>query len=143
MAMTFGIHNFSWPDGPDPAEAFVAVKAQAPWVEDRGFAGTVSETIDLIGQYQDAGIDSLINVIDGTKSPPANFSPRMSCRILPDEGSVGTPERGSTGAERRRGNVDREPTIGQVNHRTRRISTRSLNWITATAHHSHRPDGSV
>jgi alkanesulfonate monooxygenase SsuD/methylene tetrahydromethanopterin reductase-like flavin-dependent oxidoreductase (luciferase family) len=27
----------------------------------RGFAGTVSEAIDLIGQYQDAGIDLLIN----------------------------------------------------------------------------------
>ena len=27
----------------------------------RGFVGTVSEAIDLIGQYQDAGIDLLIN----------------------------------------------------------------------------------
>jgi alkanesulfonate monooxygenase SsuD/methylene tetrahydromethanopterin reductase-like flavin-dependent oxidoreductase (luciferase family) len=27
----------------------------------RGFAGTVSEAIDLVGQYQDAGIDLLIN----------------------------------------------------------------------------------
>jgi alkanesulfonate monooxygenase SsuD/methylene tetrahydromethanopterin reductase-like flavin-dependent oxidoreductase (luciferase family) len=27
----------------------------------RGFVGTVSEAIDLIGQYQDAGVDCLIN----------------------------------------------------------------------------------
>jgi hypothetical protein len=27
----------------------------------RGFVGTVSEAIDLIGQYQDAGVDLLIN----------------------------------------------------------------------------------
>jgi hypothetical protein len=27
----------------------------------RGFVGTVSEAIDLIGQYQKAGIDLLIN----------------------------------------------------------------------------------
>jgi hypothetical protein len=27
----------------------------------RGFVGPVSEAIDLIGQYQDAGIDLLIN----------------------------------------------------------------------------------
>jgi hypothetical protein len=39
----FGIHNSSWLDTPDPAEAFV------------------SEAIDLIGQYQDAGVDLLIN----------------------------------------------------------------------------------
>ena len=58
--MTFGIHNCSWLDGPDPAEPFEAVKAQALWAEDRGFVGTVSEAIDLIGRYQDAGIDLLI-----------------------------------------------------------------------------------
>jgi alkanesulfonate monooxygenase SsuD/methylene tetrahydromethanopterin reductase-like flavin-dependent oxidoreductase (luciferase family) len=27
----------------------------------RGFVGTVSEAIDLIGEYQDAGVDLLIN----------------------------------------------------------------------------------
>jgi len=27
----------------------------------RGFVGTVSEAIDLIGQYQDAGVQLLIN----------------------------------------------------------------------------------
>jgi hypothetical protein len=27
----------------------------------RGFVGTVSEAIDLIGQYQEAGVDLLIN----------------------------------------------------------------------------------
>jgi hypothetical protein len=27
----------------------------------RGFVGTVSEAIDMIGQYQDAGVDLLIN----------------------------------------------------------------------------------
>jgi hypothetical protein len=33
----FGIHNSSWLDGPDPAEAFEAVKAKAQWAEDHGF----------------------------------------------------------------------------------------------------------
>src|SRR5205814_4987417 len=31
----------------------------------RGFVGTVSEAIDLIGQYQDAGVDLLINADRG------------------------------------------------------------------------------
>jgi alkanesulfonate monooxygenase SsuD/methylene tetrahydromethanopterin reductase-like flavin-dependent oxidoreductase (luciferase family) len=140
----FGIHNSSWLDNPDPAEAFEAVKAKAQWAEDRGggeqmtlravarladacnivggdiaevrhklavlrghcdeagrdydtiekthvehrllardaaavaakrerlaargplrgFVGTVSEAIDLIGQYQNAGVDFLINSND-------------------------------------------------------------------------------
>jgi F420-dependent oxidoreductase-like protein len=35
--MKFGIHNSSWLDRPDPAEAFEAVKAKAQWAEDHGF----------------------------------------------------------------------------------------------------------
>jgi F420-dependent oxidoreductase-like protein len=33
----FGIHNSSWLDRSDPAEAFEAVKAKAQWAEDQGF----------------------------------------------------------------------------------------------------------
>src|SRR5262252_9564687 len=36
--MKFGIHNSSWLDSPDPAEAFEAVKAKARWAENCGFA---------------------------------------------------------------------------------------------------------
>ena len=35
--MKFGIHNSSWLDTPDPAEAFDAVKAKAQGAEDHGF----------------------------------------------------------------------------------------------------------
>jgi F420-dependent oxidoreductase-like protein len=35
--MKFGIHNSSWLDSADPAEAFEAVKAKAQWAEDHGF----------------------------------------------------------------------------------------------------------
>src|SRR5271166_6430033 len=35
--MKFGIHNPSWLFGPDPAEAFEAVKAKAQWAENHGF----------------------------------------------------------------------------------------------------------
>jgi alkanesulfonate monooxygenase SsuD/methylene tetrahydromethanopterin reductase-like flavin-dependent oxidoreductase (luciferase family) len=35
--MKFGIHNSSWLDRPDPAEAFEAVKAKAQWAENHGF----------------------------------------------------------------------------------------------------------
>jgi len=35
--MKFGIHNSSWLDTPDPAEAFEAVKAKAQWAEQCGF----------------------------------------------------------------------------------------------------------
>ena len=35
--MKFGIHNPSWLYGPDPAEAFEAVKAKAEWAENHGF----------------------------------------------------------------------------------------------------------
>jgi hypothetical protein len=37
IAMKFAIHNSSWLDSPDPAEAFEAVKAKAQWAEDHGF----------------------------------------------------------------------------------------------------------
>ena len=36
--MKFGIHNPSWWFGPDPAEAFEAVKTKAQWAETHGFA---------------------------------------------------------------------------------------------------------
>jgi F420-dependent oxidoreductase-like protein len=35
--MKFGIHNSSWLDSPDPAEAFEVVKAKAQWAENHGF----------------------------------------------------------------------------------------------------------
>jgi F420-dependent oxidoreductase-like protein len=35
--MKFGIHNPSWVFGPDPADAFEAVKAKAQWAETHGF----------------------------------------------------------------------------------------------------------
>ncbi len=35
--MRFGIHNSSWLDGPDPAEAFEVVKVKAQWAENHGF----------------------------------------------------------------------------------------------------------
>jgi F420-dependent oxidoreductase-like protein len=35
--MKFGIHNASWLDSADPAEAFNAVEAKAQWAEDHGF----------------------------------------------------------------------------------------------------------
>src|SRR5271154_3084821 len=35
--MKFGIHNPSWWYGPDPAEAFEAVKTKAQWAENHGF----------------------------------------------------------------------------------------------------------
>ena len=36
--MKFGIHDSSWLDVPDPAEAFETVNAKAQWAEDHGFA---------------------------------------------------------------------------------------------------------
>jgi F420-dependent oxidoreductase-like protein len=35
--MKFGIHNSSWLDAPDPAEAFEAVKVKAQWAENHSF----------------------------------------------------------------------------------------------------------
>jgi hypothetical protein len=42
-----------------------------------GFFGTVSEAIDLIGQYQDAGVDLLINSDRGNDRDPRAF--RVGC----------------------------------------------------------------
>jgi F420-dependent oxidoreductase-like protein len=36
--MKFGLHQSSWLDTPDPAEAFEAVRAKAQWAETHGFA---------------------------------------------------------------------------------------------------------
>ena len=54
-------HNNSWLLGRD--EAAVAAKRErlAQRGSLRGFVGTVSKAIDLIGQYQDAGVHLLIN----------------------------------------------------------------------------------
>jgi alkanesulfonate monooxygenase SsuD/methylene tetrahydromethanopterin reductase-like flavin-dependent oxidoreductase (luciferase family) len=54
-------HNNSWLIGRD--EAAVAAKRErlASRGPLRGFVGTVSAAIDLIGQYQDAGVHLLIN----------------------------------------------------------------------------------
>jgi alkanesulfonate monooxygenase SsuD/methylene tetrahydromethanopterin reductase-like flavin-dependent oxidoreductase (luciferase family) len=54
-------HNFSWLVARD--DAAVAAKrerlsARGPL---RGFVGTVSEAIDLVGQFRDAGVQLLIN----------------------------------------------------------------------------------
>ncbi len=35
--MKFGLHNSSWLEKPDPADAFEAVKAKAQWAENHGF----------------------------------------------------------------------------------------------------------
>src|SRR5437870_9185405 len=43
--MKFGIHNSSWLDRPDPADAFEAVKAKAQWAEDHGFVGAPDEPV--------------------------------------------------------------------------------------------------
>lgn len=54
-------HNNSWLLARD--EAAVAAKRErlANRGPLRGFVGTISEAIDLIGQYQDAGVQLLIN----------------------------------------------------------------------------------
>jgi alkanesulfonate monooxygenase SsuD/methylene tetrahydromethanopterin reductase-like flavin-dependent oxidoreductase (luciferase family) len=54
-------HNNSWLVARN--EAAVAAKRErlAGRGPLRGFVGTVSEAIDLIGQYQDAGVQLLIN----------------------------------------------------------------------------------
>jgi alkanesulfonate monooxygenase SsuD/methylene tetrahydromethanopterin reductase-like flavin-dependent oxidoreductase (luciferase family) len=54
-------HNFSWLVARD--EAAVAAKRQRLSARGplRGFIGTVSEAIDLVGQYRDAGVQLLIN----------------------------------------------------------------------------------
>ena len=68
--MRFGIHNSSWlektriqpwvlaRDAGALAAKRARLGARGPL---RGFVGTVSEAIDLIGEYQDAGVDLLIN----------------------------------------------------------------------------------
>jgi hypothetical protein len=40
ILMKFGIHNPSWWFGPDPAEAFAAVKAKAQWAENTALCGS-------------------------------------------------------------------------------------------------------
>jgi F420-dependent oxidoreductase-like protein len=48
--MKFGIHQSSWLDTPDPAEAFEAVKAKAQWAETHGFVwfSVLDHTIQIL-----------------------------------------------------------------------------------------------
>ena len=54
-------HNFSWLVARD--DAAVAAKREHLSTSGplRGFIGTVTEAIDLVGQYRDAGVQLLIN----------------------------------------------------------------------------------
>jgi alkanesulfonate monooxygenase SsuD/methylene tetrahydromethanopterin reductase-like flavin-dependent oxidoreductase (luciferase family) len=54
-------HNFSWLVARDDAAVTAKrerLSARGPL---RGFVGTVSEAIDLVGQYRDVGVQLLIN----------------------------------------------------------------------------------
>jgi alkanesulfonate monooxygenase SsuD/methylene tetrahydromethanopterin reductase-like flavin-dependent oxidoreductase (luciferase family) len=54
-------HNFSWLLARDDAAVSAKrerLSARGPL---RGFVGTVSEAIDLVGQYRDAGVQLVIN----------------------------------------------------------------------------------
>ena len=48
--MKFGIHQSSWLDTPEPAEAFEAVKAKAQWAETHGFVwfSVLDHTIQIL-----------------------------------------------------------------------------------------------
>jgi hypothetical protein len=54
-------HNNSWLVGRDDAAVAARRERLAARGPLRGFVGTVSEAIDLIGQYQEAGVQLLIN----------------------------------------------------------------------------------
>jgi len=54
-------HNNSWLVARDAAAVAAKRARLAGRGPLRGFIGTVSEAIDLIGQYQDAGVQLLIN----------------------------------------------------------------------------------
>jgi F420-dependent oxidoreductase-like protein len=54
-------HNNSWLLGRDAAGVAAKRERLAARAPLRGFVGTVSEAIDLIGRYQDAGVQLLIN----------------------------------------------------------------------------------
>jgi hypothetical protein len=50
-------HNFSWLVARDDAAVAAKRERRAARGPLRGFVGTVSEAIDLVGQYRDAGVD--------------------------------------------------------------------------------------
>jgi F420-dependent oxidoreductase-like protein len=54
-------HNFSWLVARDDAAVAAKRERLSQRGPLRGFVGTVSEAIDLIGQYRDAGVQLLIN----------------------------------------------------------------------------------
>jgi F420-dependent oxidoreductase-like protein len=69
-------HNFSWLVARDDTAA--AAKRERLSVRGplRGFVGTVSEAIDLVGQYRDAGVQLLMSA-----SPSANSQPNSYCPL--------------------------------------------------------------
>src|SRR2546428_13629095 len=73
-AMKFGIHNSSWLDRPDPADAFEAVKGKAQWAEDHGFVGAPDET-GLGGWTVLAGLAALAGRIRLATPAPAGGLP--------------------------------------------------------------------
>jgi F420-dependent oxidoreductase-like protein len=69
-------HNLSWLVARDDTAA--AAKRERLSVRGplRGFVGTVSEAIDLVGQYRDAGVQLLMSA-----SPSANSQPNSYCPL--------------------------------------------------------------
>lgn len=90
--MRFGIHNSSWLDSPDPAEAFEAVKAKAQWAENHGFVwfSVMDHMIQIprVGAPDEPILEGWA-VLAGLAA--VNFSSRISCLTLPDGRFVGTP----------------------------------------------------
>jgi hypothetical protein len=79
-------HNFGWLVARDDATLMAKrerLLARGPL---RGFVGTVSEAIDLIGQYRDAGVQLLINSDYRNDMQTLELSSRRSYRTSPECG---------------------------------------------------------
>ncbi len=79
--MKFGIHNPSWVYGPDPAEAFEAVKAKAQWAESHGFVwfSVMDHLIQIpgVGAPDEPFMEGW-TVLSASAQQPAAFGSRRS-----------------------------------------------------------------
>ena len=115
--MKFGIHNPSWVFGPDPAEAFEAVKTKAQWAEDHGFVWF--SVMDHLIQIGGVGAPDE-PFMEGWTVLSALAAVTNRIRLATLATSVALPQSGASGQDRRQRRSD-QPRTADARHRGRLV----------------------
>jgi hypothetical protein len=113
--MKFGIHNSSWLDAPDPAEAFEGVKTKAQWAENHEFVWF--SVMDQMIQIPRVGAPDE-SVLEGWTVLSALAAVTSRIRLATPATSVGYRNPATPGQDCRQRRPD-QPRAADIRHRRR------------------------